>query len=135
MRKLLLNVIYSFIVITLVTSCAYLPHKNEHQKFASQCEMLTRQMELKKNQVVDLHNRNDCRGQKNHGAALCSITFGLGNALGAVLIPAVSYVVSGSYVLVGNTLHWMEYKTRCDETNDVASNSNIETVKADDDNN
>lgn len=30
-------------------------------------------------------------------------------------VPAASLVVSGSVVLAGNTLHWMEYHGRCEQ--------------------
>lgn len=36
-----------------------------------------------------------------------------------IAVPAGSFVVSGSIVLIGNTLHWLEYQGRCN--NDVTS--------------
>ena len=34
---------------------------------------------------------------------------------GGVIVPMVTLAVSGSAVLIGNTVHWMEYQGRCDE--------------------
>ena len=48
-----------------------------------------------------------CQGSAEAVTA-CLIAFG-------VVIPAGSLVVSGSVVLVGNTLRWVEYHGSCDE--------------------
>ena len=45
----------------------------------------------------------------NDEAVACLLTM-------AIVIPVGSLLVSGSIVLVGNSLHWLEYQGRCDES-------------------
>lgn len=45
----------------------------------------------------------------------------------AVLMPTCSFVVSGSIVVVGNTIHWIEGQGKCD---DSATNKAIERLKS-----
>lgn len=45
----------------------------------------------------------------------------------AVLVPTCSFVVSGSIVVVGNTVHWIEGQGRCD---DSATRKAIERLKS-----
>ena len=47
---------------------------------------------------------SECHNSKKNPACLLGI---------AVVVPAASLVVSGSVVLAGNTLHWLEYQGRC----------------------
>ena len=64
------------------------------------CPMLTRELTLT---VVEMRDAYKC-GQVNDCLAVL--------ALGSALFVA-STVVSGSVVIVGNTLHWMERNGRC----------------------
>jgi hypothetical protein len=32
----------------------------------------------------------------------------------AIVVPAGSFLVSGSLVMIGNTMHWLEYQGTCD---------------------
>jgi hypothetical protein len=45
----------------------------------------------------------------------------------AAALPTCSFVVSGSIVVVGNTIHWIEGQGRCD---DSATNKAIERLKS-----
>lgn len=47
-------------------------------------------------------------GGSDEAAAACLAIFG-------IVIPVGSLVASGSVVLVGNTLHWLEYHGTCDD--------------------
>lgn len=47
-------------------------------------------------------------GSSPEAASACLLTFG-------VIVPAGTFIVSGSIVLVNNTLHWLEYQGRCDK--------------------
>lgn len=50
----------------------------------------------------------DCSGGNKEAAAVCFAALG-------IVIPVGSLVASGSIVLVGNTMHWLEYHGTCDE--------------------
>ncbi len=60
--------------------------------------------ELSYNQAETLYI---CQGSGEE-AALCLLAFG-------VVIPAGSFIISGSVVLIGNTAHWLEYQGRCEQ--------------------
>ena len=64
--------------------------------------MLTKQLSLT---YVELQG-NLCGN--NTDAAACLFAVG-------VVIPVGSLLVSGSVVLIGNTLHWLEYQGSCEE--------------------
>jgi hypothetical protein len=66
--------------------------------------MMTRSLDLDYAQM----NVLDCGSSSKEGAAICLVAMG-------VIIPIGSFVASGSIVLVGNTLHWLEYHGACDE--------------------
>lgn len=89
------------ILSALLTSCVFVPKVSDKQEYAEECEMLTRNLTLS---AEAMHIDTDC----GNGAdpAACLIAFG-------VIIPAGSFIVSGSIVLIGNTLHWIEYQGTC----------------------
>jgi len=64
--------------------------------------MLTRELTLT-TEFIDLHR--GCGNTAESGACFLAVAVG---------VPAVSFVVSGSAVLVGNTLHWLEYQGTCE---------------------
>ena len=55
-------------------------------------------------ETIELHH--GCSGS-GESAIACLV--------GAGIVPAGTFVVSGSIVLIGNTLHWLEYQGRCDD--------------------
>lgn len=80
-----------------LSGCVFYPKIHEQQNYAQQCPMTTRQLTLD----YDLINAFDC----GDNADACLII-----AVGA---PAATFVVSGSVVVIGNTLHWLEYQGFC----------------------
>jgi hypothetical protein len=66
--------------------------------------MATRSLDLDYAQMT----ARDCGVNSNEGAAICLAAMG-------VIIPVGSLVASGSIVLVGNTMHWLEYHGTCDD--------------------
>ncbi len=91
-----------FLVLALifVQSCAFFPVESEDQELAEQCELKTRSLDLK---VKVYMNEVGTMGCNNEACLL--IPF--------VIVPVGSFVVSGSIVLTGNTLHWLEYQSKC----------------------
>lgn len=66
--------------------------------------MLTRSLDLDYKEMSPAA----CNGGGAEAAAVCFAALG-------IVIPAGSLVVSGSIVLTGNTLHWLEYHGTCDD--------------------
>jgi hypothetical protein len=66
--------------------------------------MATRSLELDYAQM----NVLDCGANNKDAAAICLAAMG-------VIIPVGSFVASGSIVLIGNTVHWLEYHGTCDD--------------------
>ena len=90
------------VVVLLVTSCAFVPEVSEEQVYQEKCRMLTKQLSLG---VEEIHG-DLCTSDTDPEA--CLLTFG-------VVIPVGSFVLSGSVVLIGNVLHWLEYHGACSE--------------------
>jgi len=83
--------------VVWLSGCVFYPKVHQQQNYAQQCPMVTRQLTLD----YDIINAFDC----GDNADACLII-----AVGA---PAATFVVSGSVVVIGNTLHWLEYQGLC----------------------
>ncbi len=104
---MLLTLIFSLV------SCVFVPEVAENQKYSDNCNMLTKKLTLSARQI---------KGQlcdEEGGVEACLMVFG-------VVVPAGSFVVSGSVVLVGNALHWLERQGPC---NEVLVNKGLKTIK------
>jgi len=82
-----------------LVACAFVPKVDHKQKYARNCEMYTKELTL---DAVSLGGL-DCGGNSS-----CVVV--------ASLVPVTTFLVSGSIVLVGNTVHWLEYQGSCDES-------------------
>jgi hypothetical protein len=87
------------LILALAGGCVYLP--NTTSIYDQQCRTYHRHMRL------ELHQVGVLAGCGNE-ACVAALVF-----LGAVT--AASAVVSGSVVLVGNAVHWLEWHGRCPE--------------------
>lgn len=83
-------------------SCLYTPKVSEYQ--AHHCSLITKRLELKENSIDP--NPDWVPEAKN----------GLDVLVGLAVIGPATLVVSGSIVMVGNTIHWVEAQGRCDNT-------------------
>jgi hypothetical protein len=96
----ILKVLLIIVTSTLFISCAvYSPKLSPHQTQKKECKLVTQKLTLELTEV-DI----------NCGVTAKSIFHCLVST--AVIIP-LSGVVSGSIVLVGNTLHWAEKELSC----------------------
>ncbi len=95
----------STLILTL-SACVYVPVVDEPDAASASCKTYTKSMSL---ETIELHgnianqpgcNRGDCAA-----TALASV----------VVITAGSALISGSIVLTGNTLHWLEYQGTCSD--------------------
>lgn len=102
MRRILV-----FVISVVLSGCVFNAKEASRQSLASKCkeEMVTKKLVLDQQQLKDFELGRACSGA--NGQALACLV-----AMGAV-VPAASFVVSGSIVLIGNTLHWAEYTARC----------------------
>lgn len=105
-RILHLNVKVVFIISLLIfciTSCVFLPETADNQQYYNQCKMATKKLTLKVN--VD-KEYSMCGGKDfKEDPLVCLVANGV--------VASASIVVSGSIVLIGNTIHWLEYQVSC----------------------
>ncbi len=93
--------IFIVLAVFLVSSCTYIPVSAKNQNYADECEMTTKKLSIKK-----ISRGKSCfNNLKPKDLIDCLVLSGL--------IEPASAVVSGSIVLVGNTIHWMEYQATC----------------------
>lgn len=104
-----MNIKQSTVILALTlgcSACAFVPKTDSHQPYANKCDMVTKRLTLDKptsNQTINC--------QKDmHGGDFVSCL-----VIAGVIIPAGSLVISGSIVLVNNTIHWLEYQGSCDK--------------------
>lgn len=88
-------------ILTLISSCAFVPEVSDTQEYYADCPMFTKKLTLSVTKVQG----EICDDDDNLEA--CLLTIG-------VIVPAGSLIVSGSLVLAGNTLHWLEYESSCE---------------------
>lgn len=100
------NLVRTLLLIAscFITSCAFYPTTSKQQYNADNCSMATRSLDLDYEEM----SPSACNGLGHEGGALCLAALG-------VVIPVGSFVASGSIVLTGNTLHWLEYHGTCDD--------------------
>ena len=91
----------------LLQSCVFFPRTTSENK--TLCHLQPRQMEL---DVTDISGDFGLHHHNMHCDDDClAVTLG-----GIVVVSAGSAIVSGSIVVVGNTLHWLEEQGRCEES-------------------
>ncbi len=90
-------------MMTLLTSCAFVPKESKDQEYREVCHMQTNKLTL---------SVEDIKGK------LCDSDLDAETCLTAwvVIVPVGSFVVSGSIVFIGNALHWLEYQGKCNVT-------------------
>ena len=90
-------------IIFFVVSCAFVPKISDEQKYSENCKMLT------KNLTLSLTEIKGSKCSDDDDIEACLVLFG-------VVIPASSFIVSGSIVIAGKTLHWLEYQGTCEDS-------------------
>ena len=101
-KNILKTLVLSLVIIFSFSSCV-VKAKN-YSKSYSDCNIKSKKWELSYEQVN--FNLSACNGSPEPLPCL---------ALMGVALPVVSTLISGSIVLVGNTIHWLEYEYKCDE--------------------
>jgi ABC-type multidrug transport system permease subunit len=93
------RIVLLLLIVTLMGGCVYLP--NTTDIYDKQCGTYHRHMSL------ELHQVGVLAGCGNEACVAALVFFGV--------VTAASAVVSGSVVLVGNVVHWLEWHGRCPE--------------------
>ncbi|MEY8263015.1 MAG: hypothetical protein RPR98_02320, partial [Bermanella sp.] len=96
-----MKLILILLSMTFVSSCAFVPSSSGKQGLYNECDMSTKKLSLKK-----IGDSDFCfKGAKLNELVGCLVVGGF--------VGSTSAVVSGSIVLIGNTIHWMEYQATC----------------------
>ena len=96
------EILHPAALLLFLSGCTFLPATSEDQSYADRCEMLTKKLTLT-SEYFDLHH--GCGNDAN--TPMCYLASAIG-------VPAISFVVSGSIVMVGNTINWFEYQGTCE---------------------
>ncbi len=84
--------------------CAFYPTTSDQQHHSDDCQMYTRELALDYAEMPI----EECAGSGAEGSLICLAALG-------VVVPVGSLVASGSIVVAGNSLHWLEYHGTCNE--------------------
>jgi hypothetical protein len=95
--------------LLFLTSCVWLPTTAKKDPYKESCELFTKQLVLNYNNPITKTLTRLPGGQCQGDACL-------GELIIIAAIPVGTAIVSGSIVVVGNTIHWLEYQGRCDES-------------------
>ena len=95
------NSIALSIIALALSACVYVPTVKERDAAEAECKTLTQSMAM---DAVEVGGHGGCHG--DDCAALLA---------GAVIVSAGSAIISGSIVLTGNTIHWLEYQGTCSD--------------------
>ena len=98
-----MKIITLITIIFLLPGCAVVP-KLAQDADDSRCNLLTRKMEL---DTIGNGNVN-CSINDGRAALICIGFVGT--------IAAATTIISGSIVLAGNTVHWVEKQGKCDDS-------------------
>ena len=91
----------------LLSACVFYPEIKQEQP-NQKCTLFTPKWQLSNQQIQDFQVC-DARYMDDEEFAACLVALG-------VVLPVTSAIVSGSFVLFGNTLNWLEYQGKCDES-------------------
>jgi hypothetical protein len=105
----------SSLFVLALSACVYVPVADKSNDMANTCKTYTQKMTL--DELFPKETRNDLLRpfyQQNSCSGDCAKLQLAIMALPAV-VAAGSAIISGSIVVIGNSVHWMEYQGRCDD--------------------
>ncbi len=88
-----------------LSACVYVPVVDEQDADSSSCKTYTKSMSLETVQLQGNIAQSGCQNRDCVATALA----------GVVVVTAGSAIISGSIVLTGNTIHWLEYQGTCSD--------------------
>jgi len=81
-----------------LASCVFVAQESAYHNFNDDCDVLTKKLVLS---TDELNAGISCSGSTAEALAVCLLAYG-------VIVPVGSLIVSGSVVVVGNVLNWIE---------------------------
>ncbi len=94
------------ILLLSLSSCVYVPVVDEPDAASSGCKTYTKSMSLNAIEMQgNIVQQPGCNSGECAATALAAV----------VVVTAGSAIISGSIVLTGNTLHWLEYQGTCSD--------------------
>jgi hypothetical protein len=87
---------------TLVASCVFVANESQNQYRNDDCYVSSKKLTLS---TTEFGVGVSCHGSSEMLAA-CLVTYG-------VIVPVGSLILSGSVVMVGNVLNWIEVQKSC----------------------
>jgi len=97
-------IIYGLALV--LSACVYVPVVDEQDAASSSCKTYTKSMSLESVQLQGNIAENGCINNRD-----CVV----GALAGVIVVTAGSAIISGSIVITGNTLHWLEYQGTCSD--------------------
>lgn len=108
---------FSIILLAFaLPACVYVPVVDESNESASSCQTITKHMSMQNLLEMESHG-NQSRSNSipiNIGGG-CTSECAAAILAAVVVVSAGSAIISGSIVLTGNTVHWLEYQGTCSD--------------------
>jgi hypothetical protein len=99
-----------------VSACVYVPVVDESKESASDCQTITKHMSMQN--LFEMESRGT-HGRSNgipiNISGGCTSECAAAILAAVVVVSAGSAIISGSIVLTGNTVHWLEYQGTCSD--------------------
>lgn len=120
-----------FALTLACAGCTFMPTTDHHQPYAKNCDMITKRLTLDEPRSATAFScRKGIHGGNRGGADFLGCLVFAG-----IIEPAGSLVISGSIVLINNSLHWLEYQGSCDKNKiDESVEDYLSTINDDNDN-
>ena len=98
--KKMIRACKSLVLVCVLSACVFVPQKERSS--SEGCDVYKAKWSLA---AEPLRGYIDCHGSGQDTQA-CMLSVG-------VVLPLGSLIISGSIVLIGNTLHWLAHSKRC----------------------
>lgn len=99
-----------------LSACIYVPVVDESKESAAACQTITKHMSMQN--LFEMEAR-DTQGRSNdipiNIGSGCNSECAAAILAAVVVVSAGSAIISGSIVLTGNTVHWLEYQGTCSD--------------------
>ncbi|WP_299009029.1 hypothetical protein [uncultured Shewanella sp.] len=97
------RIVFILLFTQLLSACVFLPKVSSNQYQNGECHTVTKKLVLEEKIKMKY---SLCRAEDiTHTPMFCLVLSGI--------VASTTAVASGSVVLAGNTLHWLEYQARC----------------------
>jgi hypothetical protein len=90
-------------LITLLASCVFVANESPDEYSSDDCHVSSKKLILS---TAELNLGITCPAGSSEALATCLVAYG-------VIVPVGSLIVSGSVVVVGNILNWVETQGSC----------------------